>query len=198
MTLVLLVRHAEHVLQGRTLVGRSDDAAISRKGQEQIRLLADMLAREPVAAVQSSPRIRARETAAAIAARLKLNVQVDAALDEIDYGDWTGKSFEQLAQMPEWRTWNERRDAATPPNGESMRALQRRILAHLHAMRRSYPRKTVVAVSHAEPIRAALLHATDMPLNDFARISVLPGSITRLVLVERSSSSRDFLKVLSG
>jgi probable phosphoglycerate mutase len=198
MTIVLMVRHAEHVLQGRALVGRSDDAPISQRGQEQIRLLADILAQERVAAVQSSPRSRARETAAAIGARHKLDIQVHAAWDEIDYGDWTGMSFDQLAGLPEWRAWNEKRDAATPPDGESMQALQSRVLAHLQAIRQAYPRKTVVAVSHAEPIRAALLHATDTPLNDFARIDVLPGSITRLVLGERSFSNRDFLKVLSG
>ena len=86
----------------------------------------------------------------------------------------------------------------TPPEGESIRAMEERVLDHLHAVRKSYPWKTVVVVTHAEPIRAALLHAANLPLNEFARIDVLPGSINRLMLIERASSSRDFLKVLTG
>jgi len=198
MTMVLLVRHAEHVLQGRTLVGRRDDAPISPKGHEQIRRVAGMLSAEPVAAVHSSPRARTLQTAAAIAERHGLVVETHAALDEIDYGEWTGLRFDELAPEPAWRAWNERRDTTAPPNGESMQSLQLRVLAYLQALRKSYRRKTVVAVSHAEPIRAALLHAADIPLKEFARIDVLPGSVTRLVLVERAFSNRDILKVLSG
>jgi broad specificity phosphatase PhoE len=198
MTTVLLVRHAEHVLQGHVLVGRSDNAPISQKGEEQIRHLADILASEPIAAVHSSPRARARQTAAWIAMRHGLNVETHAALDEIDFGGWTGLTFEELSAMPQWRAWNEKRDETIPPEGESMRDMQARVLDHLHAVRKSYPWKTVVLVSHAEPIRAALLHAMNLPLNEFARIDVLPGSINRLMLIERAFSSRDLLKVLSG
>ena len=198
MTTVLLVRHGEHVLQAHTLVGRGDDAPISSKGQEQIRRLVQMLETEPIAVVHSSPRARARETAAAIAARHGLPIETQAALDELDYGKWTGLTFDELSMKPEWHAWNERRAETAPPQGESMRALQLRVLGHLDAVRKSNPRKTVVAVSHAEPIRAALLHAANIPLNDFTRIDVLPGSITRLMLVERAFPGRNFLKVLSG
>jgi probable phosphoglycerate mutase len=198
MTTLLLVRHGEHVLQARTLIGRGDDAPISGKGQEQIRRLADILQAEPIAAVHSSPRARARETATGIALRHGLPVETHAALDELDYGGWTGLTFDELSKKPEWHAWNERRDETAPPQGESMRALQLRVLVHLDAVRKSCPGKTVVAVSHAEPIRAALLHATNIPLNDFTRIDVLPGSITRLMLVERAFAGRNFLKVLSG
>ena len=198
MTTVILVRHAEHVLQGQVLVGRSDTAPISRTGEEQIRHLAEVLAREPIAAVHSSPRARARQTAAWIAMRHGLNVETQEALDEIDYGGWTGLTFEDLSTMPQWRAWNENRDETTPPEGESIRAMEERVLDHLQAVRKSYPWKTVVVVTHAEPIRAALLHAANLPLNEFARIDVLPGSINRLMLIERASSSRDFLKVLTG
>jgi len=198
MTNVLLVRHAEHALQGRVLVGRSDGVAFSSRGREQMRLLAQVLAEEPVAAIHSSPRLRARDTATAIAESHRLPVEIHAALDEIDYGNWTGMSFEQLAGLPGWRAWNEARAAVTPPNGESMQALQVRMLAYLHALPKSHARKTVVAISHAEPIRAAVLHATGLALNDFARIDVLPGSITRLAFFERAFVGFDFLKVLTG
>jgi probable phosphoglycerate mutase len=135
--------------------------------------------------VQSSPRERARETAAAIAAPHVLPVEVVPALDEIDLGRWTGARLDELAIDPSWNAWNVKRASARPPGGETMRALQDRVVAHLNEIHDLYRDETVVLVSHAEPIRAALLHFRNMPLNDHHRIEIAPGSISKLELGPR-------------
>ena len=71
---------------------------------------------------------------------------------------------------------------ARPPNGESMAELQRRIVIHLRAMHDASPDGRIVLVTHAEVIRAAVLHALHMRLDDFARIEIAPASINTLAV----------------
>jgi probable phosphoglycerate mutase len=120
------------------------------------------------------------QSACILAAHFKLPVEIVPALDELDYGEWTGRSFDDLAGDPRWSRWNGRRGASRPPRGESMRALQRRVVAHLEQLRGDCNAGTIIAVSHAEPIRAALLHYCGRHLDDFLSIEIEPASITTL------------------
>src|SRR3954463_2095811 len=117
---ILLIRHAAHVELGRTLSGRRRDVALSAEGLEQAEIVADLLAVEPLTAVYSSPRERAYYTARQIADAHELKVQIADALDEVDFGDWSGRSFDDLEGDPDWSLWNEARGSARPPAGESM------------------------------------------------------------------------------
>jgi len=178
MTDILLVRHAALSSQDTTLAGRSDEASLSSLGREQLRRLAEELSGRRLTAIHSSPRLRARLTAEAIASVRGLAVQVADALDELDYGGWTGLTFTELKQRADWRAWNERRASTAPPDGESAQAAQRRICGYLEDLRRRHRNATVVVVTHAEPIRLVLLKAAGLPIGDFHRIDVPPGSIT--------------------
>ena len=103
-------------------------------------------------------------------------------MDELDVGHWTGASFEELNSNPHWHAWNSKRGSTRPPGGESMRELQQRVLVHLATLEREHPDEKIVIVSHAEPIRAAILHYSGLPLDAFARIRIDPGTITVLRL----------------
>jgi broad specificity phosphatase PhoE len=179
LTTILFVRHAAHSMP-QLLVGRRNGVTLSAEGCAQARRLAEILAREPLAAVQASPRERAQATAAAIAAPHILPVETAPALDEIDVGLWTGLPFAELDKDPAWRVWNSARATARPPHGESMKSLQDRVLVHLEEVKKIYRRETVVLVSHAEPIRAALLHARGLSLNDWMCVDVPIAGISKL------------------
>ncbi|MGY3290906.1 broad specificity phosphatase PhoE [Bradyrhizobium sp. LM3.6] len=114
-----------------------------------------------------------------------LPVEIVPALNELDYGEWTGRSFEALAPDPRWSRWNEQRGTIRPPGGESMRALQKRVVAHLELVSSDRDPGTVVAVSHAEPIRAALLYYSRKELDDFLSIEIDPGSVSTLSVDNR-------------
>ncbi len=185
MTTFFLVRHATHALLGHVLVGRTPGLGLDAAGRAQAEDLARRLAGEGVTALQSSPRDRARETAAPIARRLGLAVEIEPAIDEIDFGAWGGRAFAALADEPGWDVWNARRSAARPPGGETMAELQHRVVRHLEATAARLPRARIALVSHAETIRAAVLHFRGMALDDFARIEIAPASITTLAFGER-------------
>ncbi len=61
-----------------------------------------------------------------------------------------------------------------------MQDVRRRTVQHMRCVAAVYPRQSVVLVTHAENIRAALLHEKRVPLREYWRFDVRPGSITRL------------------
>jgi broad specificity phosphatase PhoE len=174
---IYLVRHASHDLIGKILCGRSVDPALNQRGHHEAAALARILGAERIDLVRTSPRRRTRETAQAIAERIGCELELARALDEIEVGDWSGLSFEELARDENWHSWNGRRGSTRPPHGESMRELQQRIVAHLEELA-ELPIRSAVLVSHAEPIRAALMHQRGIALDDFHRVEVAPASIS--------------------
>ncbi|WP_027571982.1 histidine phosphatase family protein [Bradyrhizobium sp. WSM1743] len=177
--IIHLVRHGHHALLGRVLCGRMTGVELDDLGCKDMACCAGTLSPRPTL-IQSSPQRRCMQSACILAAHFRLPVEIAPALDEIDYGEWTGRSFDDLVPDPRWSRWNERRGTSRPPGGESMRSLQDRIVAHLEQLRSDRDLDIVVAVSHAEPIRAALLHYSRMPLDEFLSIEIDPASISTL------------------
>lgn len=177
---ILLVRHAAHTDLGRILSGRAGDVPLSASGADQAHRLADRLAREPLDRLQSSPVARAQDTASAIGTGRRLPVEQVAALDEIDFGEWTGRPFTELERDPRWREWNARRSLAAAPGGEAMAAVQQRVLAHLREAAQEAAGMVVAMVSHADVIRAAVAGILGLSLDRILSFDVDPASITRV------------------
>ena len=170
------MRHASHDRLGKVLCGRMEGVALGEAGLAEAAELAGRLGGAPLAAVYSSPLQRARQTAEAIAAAQNLELRIDADLDELDFGDWSGRSFEALHADPTWRRWNLRRLYARPPGGETMLEAQvraARFLARAHA---DHPDGTAVAVSHGDLIKAALAFVLGLPLEFHGRLEIGPAS----------------------
>jgi len=181
-TEILLVRHAAHVELGRILSGRRRDVALSREGLEQATIVADLLGVESIAAVYSSPRERAYYTAREIADRHEQKVRVADTVDEIDFGDWSGRSFSELADDPEWRHWNEARATARAPSGEAMGEACERAVGALEEMAREHADGTIAIVSHCDIIRGIIAHYLGLSLDNILRFDIAPASVSRLAL----------------
>src|SRR4051812_14290444 len=112
---IFLVRHATHGMLGRVLAGRLPGVPLDDEGRRQAERLAERLSRETISLIQTSPLERARETAAPIGARLGLVPDPVEAISEIDYGAWTGRSFDELGDNGEWIAWNRSKAMLRPP-----------------------------------------------------------------------------------
>lgn len=156
--------------------------ALSENGLAQAGALADGLASIPLAAVYSSPVDRARVTAAAIGARQALVPEVEDGLDEIDFGDWTGRSFASLDGNPLWNDWNAHRSRAAPPGGESMAQATGRALTALDRIAARHPDASVAAVTHCDIIRGVIAHHLGLGLDNLLRFDVDPASVSRLAI----------------
>ena len=177
MTQFYLIRHAATDTLGREIAGRSPGVHLNEPGRAQAARVAEALGTLPITHLYSSPLERCRETAQPLADRLKLPVTASEALTEVDFGDWTRKSLEELGRLDAWRQWNGFRSAAQIPNGESMVQVQSRIVAELERLRRLHPKTPVAIFSHGDPIRAALTWYLGMPLDLLSRLEIFPASV---------------------
>lgn len=158
------------------LAGRAPGYSLNEAGRAEAARLAADLAGRTLAAIVSSPLERARETAAAIAEPAGLPVEVDPALTEIDFGEWTGSRFDALHGSAAWRHYNAFRGTTRSPGGEAMLDVQARAVAAMARARQAHPGAELVLVSHADVIKAALAHFLGAPLDLFQRIEVAPAS----------------------
>ena len=181
MTRVYLVRHGTHDLVNKALAGRMPGVHLGPTGRDEAVRLAKVFAYRDVTTIVTSPLERCRETAAPIAERLALDPVVDDRLIEIDCGTWTGVSFDQLAQDPEWGRWNSERQDAGMPGGETMVAVQRRVMGLVESLA-SEDREPAILVSHADVLKAAVMALIGMPLRWHDRIVIDPASVTTVDL----------------
>jgi probable phosphoglycerate mutase len=178
-TLVLLVRHALTPTTGIKLPGRSRGLHLSDEGRRQADALAARLAKLPkIAAVYASPLERARETALPTARARDLALRIEPDLSEIDIGEWTGLSIRRARRKAEWEIVQRHPSGFRFPGGESFTEMQTRTTAAVARIVARHRGEIVVAVSHADPIKAAVAHALGTPLDLFQRIFIAPASIT--------------------
>jgi probable phosphoglycerate mutase len=202
-TMVLLVRHGQTPTTGNTLPGRAPGLHLSDAGRAQAEAAAERIAGlKKVAAVYASPLERAKETAAPIAKARGVRETVDRGLLECDFGDWTGGDLAKLRKRPEWSTVQRYPSGFRFPDGESFTEMQVRITTTLHRLVERHPGETVVAVSHADPIKAAVADALGTHLDLFQRIVISTCSLTALLFTDGGpivlavNSTGDDLKAL--
>lgn len=180
-TTVLLVRHGRTPTTGQLLPGRASGLHLAEAGAQQAFRAAERIAElKRVDAIYSSPLGRARETAAPIGKATGLKVKIDKGLLECDFGDWTGAELKHLMKLPEWRTVQRAPSTFRFPNGESFTEMQLRIANTLDRLRGLHAGGTIVCVSHADPIKAAMAHALGTHLDLFQRIVISTCSISAI------------------
>lgn len=170
--MLLLVRHGRTLAnaQGR-LVGRSD-VALDEAGRLQAEATAALLGQ--VDRVVSSPLERARQTAAAFG----MPVEIDERWVELDYGEWDGRHVGDVEPL-EWARWQEDLDF-TPPGGESLRSVGRRVREACAELAEEAIDRRIVVVTHVSPLKAAIAWALGVGDDTSWRCFVSPGSVSRI------------------
>jgi broad specificity phosphatase PhoE len=165
-----------------TLVGRTQDVSLSDTGRNEAQRLGTRLSADAPMALHVSPRLRAQQTATAIAAGTNTLVETDPAFDEVDFGEWSGRSFLALRNDDRWRQWNAERTLARAPQGESIHDVEQRVIARLRRLRDTNEGRRVAIVTHAEIVRTIVYHYLGVSLDKWWLIEVNPASVTTLVL----------------
>jgi broad specificity phosphatase PhoE len=168
---IVLVRHGETDWNRERRFQGHADQPLNDVGRRQARELADALQGEPLAAVYTSPLRRAGETAAIVGERLGLLARELEALREIDVGTWEGLTIDEIkSRFPEassvdWRSgWT---------GGETYDELAARVVPALLDLARRHPDESLLGVTHAGPIRAALAAAAGLS-HDESRARIGP------------------------
>jgi len=149
-TWIYLVRHGQTVWNEEGRLCGSSDVPLSDEGLAQARKLAARLKDIGIAAIYSSPLLRARQTAEEIAAYHRVEVRIEPDLREIDYGDWEGlKVADVLEQFPELeKLRREEPMKFAAPKGEPMRQFAKRVICAIQRIAASHAGETICVVAH--------------------------------------------------
>ena len=181
--MVLLVRHGTTPTTGVKLPGRAPGLHLSDRGHAQAAAAAQRIAAlsKVPTAVYASPLERTRETAAPIARALGLRVRNAPDLIEVDVGEWTEKSLKRVTRSPQWRLVHRWPVGFRFPGGESFAEMSVRAMETVLTLVTEHPGQTIVAVSHADTIKAVVAAAAGMPLDLMQRLVISPCSISAIL-----------------
>ncbi|MFE2830527.1 bifunctional RNase H/acid phosphatase [Streptomyces mirabilis] len=193
-TTFVLLRHGETPLtpQKRFSGSGGTDPSLSDVGREQAeRVAAALAARGTVQAIVSSPLTRTRQTAAAVAARLGLDVAIEDGLRETDFGAWEGLTFAEVQERyPEdLKTWLASPKAEPTGGGESFAATARRIATTRDKLIASYAGRTVLLVSHVTPIKSLVRLAIGAPPESLYRMELSAASLSAVAYYADGNAS---------
>jgi probable phosphoglycerate mutase len=190
----VLLRHGETPLtpQKRFSGSGGTDPSLSEVGQEQARLVGEALARRgTVQEILASPLARTRQTAAAVAERLGLDVTVEDGLRETDFGAWEGLTFgEERERYPDdLNRWLSDPDAEPTGGGESFAATATRIAATRDKLIATYAGRTVLLVTHVTPIKTFVRLALGAPPESLFRMELSAASLSAVAYYADGNAS---------
>jgi probable phosphoglycerate mutase len=191
-----LLRHGETALSAEKRFSGVGDPGLTDRGQAQARAAAATLTGRGVDLVATSPRRRAQQTAAGVAAATGADLLVEDGLAETDFGVWEGLTFAEVqARWPqEMAAWLASPDVA-PPQGESFTATFARVRAARERLVADHPGRTVVVVSHVTPIKALIRDALEAPPQALYRLHLDPASLS---LVDWYADGRGVVRLVNG
>jgi broad specificity phosphatase PhoE len=167
---IFLVRHGETDWNREGRIMGTLPVPLNKRGDEQARCVAEVLARYPIAALFSSPVARAVQTARYVAERLGLPLTEEAGLTELSMGGWEG------------RYWKELDMEARPPGGETLAEVQRRAVAAIENALVTQKHKPSVFVTHADVVRTVVAHYLNLGIADSQRLRIDHASLTIIEL----------------
>ena len=183
VSIIILVRHGHTPTTGKILPGRAKGLHLSELGKEQASKVATNLSMlENVKAVYASPMERTLETAKPIASAFGLKVQRNRGLIEADFGKWTGRKRSDLRKLSDWEIVQKNPSLFRFPDGESFIEIQSRMVETITRISDKHRGEIVIAVSHADTIKAFLTAMLGTPLDLFQRLHISPCSVSPVIL----------------
>lgn len=176
-TTLYLIRHG-NINCVDCIPGRTPGLYLSSKGREQAVSISNFFKTRRLDLIFSSPLERTIETAKPLATEKNLQINTDDSFLEIDFGDWTGKNFNELEFDNRWKQFHFFRNGCKIPSGELMIEVQSRIVNRIEALRKRYEGKSIAVFSHNDLIKSVIAFYLGISLDLFLRIIIDTGSIS--------------------
>jgi probable phosphoglycerate mutase len=175
MTTFYLIRHG-NIDYNLRVPGRQRGLFLSEDGRNQAHSLIERFSAIHIDAIYSSPLERAVETAQPLSEKRRVPVEVRDELNEIDFGMWTGLSFDELELDPRWKQFHLFRNGCSVPEGEKMIEVQLRMIKVVNEICDLLPEQNVLIFSHNDPIKAIISYYCGISLDQFLRVSISTGT----------------------
>jgi broad specificity phosphatase PhoE len=180
MVTVLLLRHGETAWNKRGRVMGRSQVPLGADGIQQIQKIAPLVATLELHGIYTSPLRRAVQTAKVVAKGTNLPICKSEGLNEIAFGEWTGRHFDDLIDDELYRRFIKSPAKTLLPGGETISDVQRRGLSVIHEAAQKVPGGRFLFVSHGDVIRSILSYYMKLPLNEYRRLRVDNGSLSAL------------------
>lgn len=183
MTTIVLLRHAHSMAnQENLLAGRTPGVTLSKLGQSQAQSLIERIGKTNIDHIFISPMERCQLT---IAPWLKSkysksisSYQIDERLNEVDYGSWSNRKLSSLRRDPLWKVIQSTPSKVAFPEGEKMKAAQKRGVDIVNELLDARGNKVNLLVAHSDLIKMIATHYLESHLDTFQRIDISPASFT--------------------
>lgn len=187
VTTLYLMRHGEVDEAYHRKFGGTIDMELSPVGRHQAKVLGDFVQRYSFDVIYSSPMKRALATADPICTSQGHQPQIVDDLREIDFGEWTGKTWMQVAEEYQINvfTWLDELEAGRVKNAELGSEFRKRVGEATDEIVRNNQGKTVCVVCHGGVVRAILAHLMEIPLPIMGKIDIEYASVSRIDVTER-------------
>ncbi len=181
MSYFYLIRHGDTLGNKQKRYQGHSDIALSTQGIRKVHVLAKGLKNIKTDAVYCSKLRRARQTAQILIGRRGLTSHPDARLNEMDFGQWEGKTAEELFALrdPAFAAFSKGR-WVKPSGGESVQAMRLRVGQFWRDCLKRHATEDVMIVSHAGPIKMILLDALELPRKCLFHLHLDTASLTVL------------------
>jgi len=189
-TRLYLVRHGEVESRYHRVFGGKIDMDLSPLGLDQVKAAADYFQRHPPHVLYSSPMKRVQQTLRPLAEWTKLDPIILPGLREVDFGSWTGLSWEQVAERYKVSAfeWLNQLEAGSIPEAESTTDFRKRVDESLNRILQESAHKEIAIIAHGGVIRMALSILFELP---FARMSMFDVEYASITKVKLTPAKRD-------
>lgn len=190
---LMLVRHGECLGAG-TYIGRGSDVPLNDQGIKQLYKVADILTsineNRAIDFLYSSPMIRAKDSAEILSEKLKLPIDILYGIEEIDFGDWEGLSYNDLEQESpdKLKKWLNNPMEISPPVGETLKDLQKRTYNATDFLNEKIidtKEWNIVLVSHRGPLVLMILRYLKLDFEYYWNFRIDRGSVSKVKLYPR-------------
>jgi len=177
---ILLIRHGQTDWNRDRKIMGEHPIGLNSEGRGQVETLATRLAPLKIEGLYVSPLKRTMESAEILNRRWGLPLETHEDLKEIEYGEWVGKTFQEIRTHPDYIEYYKHPDRCVGGTGESLEQVQRRGVRFLEALRGSRTGGKLAVVTHADWIKCVVLHYLKMPLSQLFQLRIDNASISYL------------------
>jgi len=188
MQRLFLIRHGETDGTAKRKFMGKVDMPLNKKGLRDAGLLADRLKNEKITAFYTSPLKRTLETAKILKQFHNAPLKKQKAFEEIRFGKWEGLTLDEIYKKDKnlCRRWFTDLENFTMPRGESVKAMQDRVIKGWKGIFSHRPKGTVAIVTHGGPIRIFLCYFLNLDLSFFWKVRFDTVSLTILTFSKGS------------
>ncbi len=177
---IILVRHGQTDWNRDRRVMGARPIPLNTQGKREITQLAQLLSDVEFDIIYTSPLMRAFQTSRILSRGRSVKVEKVTEIQEIDYGEWVGRTFEDISREKMFKTYYANPKDAQAPGGEKMTEVIKRGASFIESLRKKHKEGRLVVVSHADVIKSILIHYMELDLNDLHKFRVDNGAVSLL------------------